>query len=223
MTESEWMAATDPHDHLYLKICRSSRKRRLLACACVRRILDLLPDDRFPPLIEVAERLADGLASAADLKAACLKAELAIDELQAYEETHTAFAAQAILSSLQRSFLDFKHTFYDAQAARGAVTQPDWNAGRKPEALAQCALFRDIFRDPCHPEPGDRAWLTWKGATIRQLARCIYDDRAFDRLPILADAIEEAGCADLFLLDHCRSGGDHVRGCWAVDACLGSK
>ena len=57
--------------------------------------------------------------------------------------------------------------------------------------------------------------------TVVQLAQSIYDDRAFDRLPILADALEEAGCTDAAILDHCRGPGPHVRGCWAVDLLLG--
>ena len=53
------------------------------------------------------------------------------------------------------------------------------------------------------------------------LARETYDDRAFHRLPILADALEDAGCDDEAILGHLRSHGPHVRGCWAVDLCLG--
>ena len=55
------------------------------------------------------------------------------------------------------------------------------------------------------------------------IARHIYDDRAFHDLPILADALEDAGCADAAILDHCRGPGPHVRGCWAVDLLLGKS
>ncbi len=55
------------------------------------------------------------------------------------------------------------------------------------------------------------------------LARSIYDDRAFDRLPVLADALEDAGCTDAAILDHCRGPGPHVRGCWVVDLILGKS
>ena len=55
------------------------------------------------------------------------------------------------------------------------------------------------------------------------MAQVIYDDRAFDRLPLLADAMEDAGCADQEILDHCRSNGEHVRGCWVVDLLLGKS
>ncbi|HET6573028.1 MAG TPA: hypothetical protein VFG68_05455 [Fimbriiglobus sp.] len=65
----------------------------------------------------------------------------------------------------------------------------------------------------------DSQWLT---STAVDLARAIYEGRAFDRLPILADALQDAGCDDEQLLAHCRSEGPHVRGCWAVDLVLGT-
>jgi hypothetical protein len=58
-------------------------------------------------------------------------------------------------------------------------------------------------------------------ASGRKLARAIYDGRAFGQAPFLADALEEAGCDSADVLAHCRSGGEHVRGCWAVDLLLG--
>ena len=54
-----------------------------------------------------------------------------------------------------------------------------------------------------------------------KLAETIYDEEAFDRLPILADALEDAGCTDPAILDHCRKPGVHTRGCWVVDCILG--
>jgi hypothetical protein len=59
--------------------------------------------------------------------------------------------------------------------------------------------------------------------TVPQIAQAIYTDRAFDRLPVLADALEDAGCADASILDHCRQPGEHVRGCWVLDLLLGKK
>jgi hypothetical protein len=84
-------------------------------------------------------------------------------------------------------------------------------------------LLRCVAGNPFRPVALDSAWLHWDGGTVRKIAQGIYDDRAFDRLPVLADALEETGCADRDLLDHCRSGGEHVRGCWAVDLLLGKE
>ena len=64
-------------------------------------------------------------------------------------------------------------------------------------------------------------WLSWSQSTVLRLAEHITQEGCFDELPILGDALEEAGCADRALLDHCRGPGPHVRGCWAVDLILG--
>jgi len=66
----------------------------------------------------------------------------------------------------------------------------------------------------------DPAWLT---GTVTSLAQAIYDERAFDRLPILADALEDAGCTNQDILAHCRQPGEHCRGCWALDLVLGRE
>ena len=81
-------------------------------------------------------------------------------------------------------------------------------------------LVRDIFANPFRPVSADPAWLT---STVVQLAAGIYTDRAFDRLPILADALQDAGCDNADLLDHCRGPGPHARGCWVVDLILGTE
>jgi hypothetical protein len=94
-------------------------------------------------------------------------------------------------------------------------------AGRDAISLVfrrQAESLRDIFGNPFRLATLDRSWLT---STVTSLAQAIYDDRAFDRLPILADALEDAGCTDQDILAHCRGGGEHVRGCWVVDLLLG--
>jgi hypothetical protein len=89
----------------------------------------------------------------------------------------------------------------------------------KLKRLQKLNLIRDLF-NPFRPLTLDPAWLTWKG-TVPKLAQGIYDEGAFDRLPILADALEEAGCADQSLLSHCGQPSSHGRGCWLVDCVLG--
>ena len=66
-------------------------------------------------------------------------------------------------------------------------------------------------------------WAAWNDATVVKLAQGIYDDRAFERLPVLADALEDAGCDNADILAHCRGPGPHVRGCWVVDLLLGKS
>jgi hypothetical protein len=77
---------------------------------------------------------------------------------------------------------------------------------------------RCIFGNPFRPATLDPSWRT---ETVVALARGIYDDRAFDRLPILADALQDAGCDNDDVLNHCRDAYPHARGCWVVDLVLG--
>jgi hypothetical protein len=84
----------------------------------------------------------------------------------------------------------------------------------------QAALVRDIFGNPFRPAAVSPRCLS---EPVISLARAIHTDRAFDRLPILADALEEAGCTDAEILNHCRGPGPHVRGCWVVDLVLGKE
>ena len=105
--------------------------------------------------------------------------------------------------------------------ARCGDTQ-QWQEVGKAERLAQADLVRDLFGPlPFRPVSVNRAWLAWDGGTVAKLAAATYEERAFDRLPILADALEEAGCADAELLGHLRGPGPHVRGCWVLDLLLG--
>ena len=89
------------------------------------------------------------------------------------------------------------------------------------ESGAQASLLRDIFGNPFRPVAIDPAWLALDNGAIVKIAQRIYEERAFADLPILADALEEAGCTNAELLAHCRHPGPHVRGCWAVDLLLG--
>jgi hypothetical protein len=86
------------------------------------------------------------------------------------------------------------------------------------EERAQFALFREIGGDGSRP---DARWPRWRTLDVLALARGIHRDQAFNRLPILADALQDAGCDDGDVLRHCREGTGHVRGCWVVDLALG--
>jgi hypothetical protein len=79
--------------------------------------------------------------------------------------------------------------------------------------------------NPFRPVALNPSWLT---PTVTSLAQAIYDNRQlpsghFDNMGVLADALEEAGCDNADLLNHCRSAGPHVRGCWPVDLLLGKS
>jgi hypothetical protein len=96
----------------------------------------------------------------------------------------------------------------------------DRTIGQDAEKQALAALLRDIVGNPFRPVAVESGWLT---STVTELARGIYEGRAFDRLPILADALQDAGCDEAEILGHCRGPGPHVRGCWVVDLVLGKS
>jgi hypothetical protein len=93
-------------------------------------------------------------------------------------------------------------------------------AAKHLECVRQCKLLRDIFGNPFRPIAFDPRWRT---SDVLGLARAIYDDEAFERMPILADALMDAGCEDEQVISHCRGPGPHVRGCWVVDLVLGKE
>ena len=107
-------------------------------------------------------------------------------------------------------------------AARAAADLQDQQVLDAPATVAerreQAALVRCLFGNPFRPRPARAAWLTRE---VRALADGIYAERAFDRMPSLADALEASGCTNAELIEHCRSAREHARGCWVVDLLLG--
>jgi hypothetical protein len=223
MTEAEWLACIEPDRMLgQLRGKASDRKLRLFAVACCRRLIHLMRDTESRIAVEVAERFADGLATGAERRAAA-KAGYA----PGVDRQGWSFGAAGCAVGVP--------AFHAAERGSGnalllAVERipPEVDGLRnrardeamRSEGDQQSALLRDIFGNPYCPvaiEP------RWQSADTVALARGIYEDRAFDRLPLLADALLDAGCADDQVIDHCRSEGPHVRGCWVVDLVLGKE
>jgi hypothetical protein len=93
----------------------------------------------------------------------------------------------------------------------------------KSELVWMLSVLRCIFGNPFRPISINPAWLTWHDGLLVSLAQRMYDSRDFSDMPVLADALEEAGCDNADLLAHCRQTGEHVRGCWVVDLILGKE
>ena len=111
----------------------------------------------------------------------------------------------------------------DAVGFRPVMDQPAHEAWQRlcdADRADLADLLRDIFGNPFRPVVFDPRWQSETAVT---LATGIYAERAFDRMPILADALEEAGCNNAAILTHCRGDGPHVRGCWVVDLILGKS
>jgi hypothetical protein len=100
----------------------------------------------------------------------------------------------------------------DAQAAWEAI-----RIGQDQGADALGDMIRELFGNPFRPVTVEPTWMRWRDGLIHHMARTIHDRRRFEDLPILADALEEAGCDNPDLLSHCRRPGGHVPGCWALD------
>jgi hypothetical protein len=214
MTEAEWLECSDPDallEFLRGEAVRrrhphpSRRKLRLFACACCRRAWPFLADERSRRAVEVAERHADRLAPRQELVRAFLEAK-ALDPIGNAGLAAVAAAAPSGSPDLA------------AIQAALAVDVRRWQA----ERAAQAGLFRDVFGDPFRPVPPlNLQGPSGNNGMIPALARAIYRECAFDRLPLLADALERAGCTEAEVLGHCRGPGPHARGCWVLDLVLG--
>jgi hypothetical protein len=236
MTEAEWMACTDPQKMLqFLRGRASDRKLRHFLVACARRVLPRPPDLDEVEALAVAERFTDGTESRHRLARArsALKAghPARVRRWCPFYTSHirSVPAWHAAREQIVRAA---------REGARGCAWKSTWTpfvgfvAMTFPteELAAQSLLLRDIFGNPFRPITLHPAVLTWNDATVVRLAQAAYEERHLpegtldnSRLAVLADALEEAGCNDADILSHCRSGGEHVRGCWVVDLLLGKS
>lgn len=226
MTEAEWLSCTDtgmmireldPHNY--------DRKLRLFACACCRRIWSLLDDEQLRGLVELSERYADQEATHEQLRSGVTALRsIRASNFRATEAVEAAAAAY-VASYVGSAESYTRAAVYAAGAVGiGAAAEGKVGAGRPTEedkeVRTQRSLLLDIIGNPYRSVAADPAWQT---STVVALAQGIYAERAFDRLPILADALQDAGCEESTVLDHCRGEGLHVRGCWVVDLLLGKQ
>jgi hypothetical protein len=246
MTEQDWLVSTDPAPMLFFLNERdaSARKFRLFSSACARRVGSLMSGEHARKVVLDAERYAEGLLSERERR----KREEAFRATFPPRMTPDHPVPPSYLADMvafytiwSNSVSDPDHTLHLNEHGTTCVSQwvgftlvfqetGDWEAwpasnhpiGRT-EADLHCRLIRDLFGNPFRPVFLDPAWLAWSGSTVPNLAQAIYDDQAFSQLPILADALEEAGCTDAEILDHCRHPGEHVRGCWLLDLILAKE
>jgi hypothetical protein len=216
---------------------------RLFACACCRSVWHLLSDQRNRAAVEVAEGFADGERDDRELLAANETSYTVYANMSApgsgfanaavgisrssWEAAVAATIAAMPYTGYGDSIRSARIAIEQAEAAAGYSAVEDHPAGPIADYAKQAAegavrgshadLAREVFGNPFRPVTLEPVWLS---PTVVALGRGIYEGRAFDRLPIMADALQEAGCEDEQLLGHCRSPGLHVRGCWLVDLVL---
>jgi hypothetical protein len=215
------------------------RRMRLFASACCRRVWDLLRVDAAKRIVELSEAYADGGVAEADLQAANNAPEFG--DLDAVREegspgaevqlsacvVHALTSARGLASPSEGvdSYLIVQNTSLN-RAKDFNRSSWDYHIARSPgrdeaEFAAKEQLLRDIFGNPFRPVAFDPAW---RMDTAVSLARGTYDSRDFAAMPILADALQDAGCDDADILAHCRDPHQvHVRGCWVVDLVLGKE
>jgi hypothetical protein len=221
MTEAEWLDCMDVN-RLLVHLTREHsppdlRKLRLFVCACCRRLWDQL-SRRLQQIVESAELFADGRLSRRQLIAARHDAKRTTQRLERRKPAVTALlwavydgdrpplvwvqaAAQACVEAVSESAADVRA----------------WAA----ERTAQAALLHDLFGNPFRAVAIDPACLTWHDGLVAHMAQDIYEEHNFEELPVLGDALEEAGCHDDDILSHCRAKSEHARGCWLLDGLLG--
>jgi hypothetical protein len=221
LTEAEWLQDLDsrrPFD--FARAWAGGRKLRLFAVACCRLLGPLL-GERDEAALLVAERLAEGMATNEERKIARHGSHARITELLpehggTYHEA--LLTAQAVDACLERE--EGMAAYQSWQLVRTLLMN------RTPHNLATanaplCRLLRCFFGNPFHPVAFDPGWLAWNDGAIVRIARHVYDARAFRELPILADALEDAGCTDAATLVHGRAWEEYARGGWLLDLILG--
>lgn len=226
----------------------SERKWKLFLVACCRRILHLVPTQESVHVVEVTEKVAEGLAKKDELTEvvktfmdACDIDKIRRDAEQRPWKSEEREAINAISRVFRSERAGRDGTPQAAASAWAMWYLAQWfsalsvhrvgqrkmiqvfEEGQAREQARQAELLRDIMGNPFRAMRLDPSWLAWNEGVVRRLAEMIYQERAFDRLGILADALEDAGCDNADLLAHCRAEALHDRGCWLLDLILGRE
>ena len=199
------LKALDPKEH--------RRRWVLFNGAGCRRVWGRVPEGACREYVEAAERYALGTGLKKALAALKPAAEGALlRSLHAGDPCRNA-AANAACTAANTT----RYCAWSAARAAGEVGR----VAHRRERLAQAGLLREVFGNPYRPVAVEPAWLEWNSGAVPKVAGAVRADGRFSDLPILANALEDAGCTDADLLSHLRGPGPHVRGCWAVDLLLG--
>src|SRR5262249_23900777 len=223
----DWLSCQQPRQEM-LDLLRqrgwgSSRKLRLFAAACARRLWPMLAHETHAQVVELAERVADGEATFKQLRGARAQAIRRPDVWETEYDQEEICPGRAVFALAEKSPHDaaYEAAYHSRNVSRRI--RCDLLDDDLFEKVAEAKLLNEVFGNPFRSVTIDPLWLAWQDGTAAKMARAIYDGRDFGRTPILADALEDAGCADDVLLSHLRSAGPHVRGCWVIDLILGKQ
>ena len=207
----------------------SERRFRLFALGCTLRVLQFLTRPAIFQVIESALLFADGLATNERLHEGWLAVRDAASKAPSSSKWDEAL--RVVLYATTPSD-KFSKAFFSDRVAVCVCRAIDLDENSESysfevsetyqrEMARCCEMFRDLF--PYHAPHQPSSPPHWTGGDVAHVARAIYEENRFEDMPVLADALEDAGCDDLGLIAHCRQTGLHIRGCWAVDLTLGMK
>lgn len=219
MVEADWLEDAPQKLLHYIAPRSTERKLRLLSVACLRHLWHALPADVCREAVELGEMLADGAADPLALHAVRERLQEGKDQAVARSDFTTAALYLACETPVRATMGSRYYLPQLVGYAPGNRHYGVWGPQRIDPP--KCVLIREVFGDPFSDHRPDAALLAWSDRLIPNLAAGIYAEHAFDRLPILGDALEDAGCTDAALLDHVRGPGSHARGCWVLDLLLG--
>jgi len=217
MTEEEWLSldrVLTPTMN-WLRRRGTTRQFYLAAAGWVCQVESKQTHPRCRELIELVEGYADG-GIPAELLDRRSRAARAILDLGRVPGAYSWEASAADSAAV--------HSAYSGDgwiAAINALNEAGRSGKRSELSPRQIALLRDVFSNPFRPISFDASWRT---STAVAIAKQMYESREFGAMPILADALQDAGCGNDDILSHCRdANGVHIRGCWVVDLVLDKK
>jgi hypothetical protein len=216
VTESEWIDCSDPLTLLAALPHRvHDRALRLAACALWRRYWRLTRSNPEREAVRIAERFADGDATLSAL-ASRRSAGMGLAESRgntALLESIRAVCDRLVVGGFWKLNCE-EECLKDRISARDAAALAELKE-------STVALIREVIGNPFRRAEMRQEWRVVNDRAVLIVAHGIYQERAFDRMPILANALQDAGCDDHLLIDHCCGAGEHVPGCWVLDLVLG--
>lgn len=197
----------------------AARRLRLFGGACARQVRHLFAHGDQSAL-DILERYADGSASKEELIAVSRQLSDGPPGLSRLVSDSVGWATLGFYGEHPARDPDNFHMTDPFEAARCAARALATEARRSDAYTAARARQAEFIRDLVPPVRDWERLSSWLTFNVLTLAQGIYAEGAFDQMPILADALQDAGCDNDDILNHCRGPNNHVRGCWVVDFVL---
>ena len=217
MTEEEWLTSDDPTPmHSFLTWKRNERKLRFFIVAACRHSFRSFGHYELDEVVDWAEEAVDQQPRT--------EAPASVRETVTWAISEMCESLNRLGDAAEYSIATAIYDPYAGQQVTNSILAAheiaDVNSTPMEEAQVHCTFLRDIFGNPFRPVTFNPNWLT---SDVTAMARGMYETRDFAAMPILADALQDAGCENADVLEHCRGPGPHVRGCWVVDLVLGKE